>query len=105
MLPFEPQTETAAITVGTAASSVQAPALAGGVAGSQSQYLLTNVGSQVVWVSVVGAAAIPVPGTNTASFPITAGTQSILTLPTGATLSVIAAATGSTLYVTQGSVR
>ncbi len=102
MLPFIPHS-TAVLTVGTTASSVDAPSSGGHTAGAMCQFALFNDGSQVVWVCATGAAVIGVAGTNTTSFPIPPGTQPILTFPADSVFSAIAAATGSSLCITAGT--
>ncbi len=103
-IPFTPRTPTAALAVGTVAANLILPGTGGGILGGESACLLSNIGTQVVWVSATTTAAIPASGGSTASFPILPNTQLTVTLPGSATLSTIAAATGSTLYATQGTV-
>ena len=102
MIPFSPNTVTAALTVGTSAASLTLPAASGTTPGGPIQCMLTNIGPNVVWVSATTTAAIPTSGGTSASFPVAPGAQAIFTLPANATLSCIASATGNTLYATQG---
>lgn len=114
---FNPQGSTVAITV-TAASStaVQVPSAQGAGLGPGG-YLLTNIGSQTVFMAFTGArqadqsltaagtaaaAVIPAPGTPANGVPLLAGTSQSMTLPPGAWFTTIAAGAGSTLYITPG---
>lgn len=97
--PFQP-VNGAANTVSQAVTATSAQiALTGNIPADGGTLLLTNIGTQTVFVAY---------GTTTASvttsMPLLANTaQTISAHPRGQNLSVIAAATGSTLYVTFGS--
>ena len=100
--PFTASGATAAITVtGSSSTAVQ-------VTGNQaSDYLMTNVGTQVVWVaysqsSSIGAVVIPVPGTPQNAIPIQAGSSRVISAGPNSYFVTIAAAVGSTLYITPG---
>jgi hypothetical protein len=115
-LPFQPQGNTAAITViATSSTAVQVPNAQGTTLGA-GNFMLTNVGTQTAFVTVTPpivagatttagtatAAVIPVPGTPANAIPVAANTQVIRSFAPGSWFTTIAAATGSTLYVTPG---
>jgi hypothetical protein len=100
--PFTAMGQTFAITVtATSSTAVQAT-------GNQaSDYLLTNVGTQVVWASYsqaasIGAVVIPVPGTPQAAIPIQANSSRVISAGPNSYFVTIAASTGSTLFITPG---
>lgn len=117
MQPFAPQGNTVAITVAaTSSTAVQVPNTQGAGLGGPN-FLVTNIGTQTVFVAATGArqsdgsltaaatataAVIPVNGTPANGWPVLANTSQTITLPPGAWITTIAAATGSTLYVTPG---
>ena len=100
MSQFIPMTLGAAMAVGTAATSV-APAPMTEYESDHVPYLLTNIGSEIIYAQIGGTAVIPVPGTNGAT-PIMPYDQIILMGPPNTNVSALAAATGSTLIVQQG---
>jgi hypothetical protein len=61
-------------------------------------YLLTNVGTQTVFVLFGTSPTVTVNN----GFPVLANSQSTFTGPPNATVQAIAAAVGSTLYVSAG---
>ena len=91
---------TAALTVGTASTNVQIPS--GGA-----HLLLTNVGSNVVYVSLgtdnTVAAVIPATGTPASGIPVLPNSKLMLYAGTGTWIAAISAATGNTLFVTPGN--
>lgn len=115
--PFAPQGNTVAITViASSSTGVQVPNAQGAGLGA-SNYLLTVIGTQTVFVAVTAArqsdqtltiaatasaAVITIPGTPANGVPLLAGTSQTMTLPPGAWITTIAAGAGSTLYITPG---
>ena len=96
---INPLNQTAALAVGTTAADL--PALtAGATPGGLIPMLFNVVGSEPVFVSWVGTAAIPASGATATSVPLQANANEILWVPAGSTISAIASATGSSLYVT-----
>ncbi len=100
--PFQAGGSTFAVTVtGSSSTAVQATSTQ-----NASNYLLTNVGTQTVWVVMSatspGAAVIPVPGTPQNAIPILPNTYKVVAGSPNAWFVTIAASTGSTLYITPG---
>lgn len=88
--PFQPRdagNTTAQLAVGAATAVLPLPAIQqeGG------SVRLVNSGTQVVFLSFAGAAALT-------SMPMLAGTVEVFSLPPGTVISAISAATGSILY-------
>ncbi len=105
--PFTPANKTAALTVGTTATAVTLPLVStSGNSSGAVQVVLTNVGTNVVFVAWAPASAVavaPVSGTPANGFPLLPNSQKTVTVPDGFSFSAIAAATGNTLYLSPGS--
>ena len=94
--PFQPIGATANIAVTGTAQSFSLPTAIDDPIGLR-QYVLTNVGTQTVFVLVSGTA------TTANGYPLLANTKETISLDGSVTaLSVIAGSTGSTLYATAG---
>lgn len=103
--PFRSSQTTAALTVGTASTSVILPKVNPGTIGPGNvQALLVNIGSNAIAVSLgAGAAVFPVPGTPSSSVVLPPSSSKTFTIPDGATIAAIAVVTGNTLYISVGS--
>jgi hypothetical protein len=87
-----------ASTINTAANSSAAQQGA-----NDTNYLLTNIGANVVFIEFSQAAPAAVAAATVAnSIPLLPNSQEIMSGPPNAQLSVIAGAAGNTVYVTPG---
>lgn len=106
---FNPLANTYALTVTGSSATVTIPTPSSiSLPVSLINYVMTNVGTQTIFVNVQGAdssptAAIPSSGSSSTCTPIIANTQVSFSFPAGVVIAAIAADTGSTLYVTPGS--
>jgi len=91
MRPFSPIGDTTNIAVTATAQDMTLPSEARG-----DSLMLTNIGTQTVFVDFVGTA------TAATGVPILAGSQVVFGNTRKTTASVIAGAAGSTLYATRG---
>lgn len=88
----------AAQTLNTAANSTPAQ-----IGANDTNYLLTNIGANVVFIELSPAApAAAAAATVANSIPLLPNSQEIVSGPPNAQLSVIAGAVGNSIYVTPG---
>ena len=96
--PFYPLYPTVNVAVTATSATVQSNS-----GGHVAQYLLTNVGTNVVFVTLADPTITASPTATTgASTPILPNSYKVLSGPVNALVAAVASATGNTLYITPG---